>query len=85
MYQKMKAYIQEYHMLQEQDKVIAAYQESPDSICLLFMLLRLKKEMTIEVRAVHVHHGIREGGADADEAYVRENLPEMGCGSGGIS
>lgn len=28
--------------------------------------------MKIEVRAVHVHHGIREGGADADEAYVRE-------------
>ena len=72
MYQKMKAYIQEYHMLQEQDKVIAGVSGGPDSICLLFMLLRLKKEMKIEVRAVHVHHGIREGGADADEAYVRE-------------
>ena len=51
MYQKMKAYIQEYHMLQEQDKVIAGVSGGPDSICLLFMLLRLKKEMKIKIGA----------------------------------
>ena len=72
MYQRVKAYIEKYHMLQNGDKVIVGISGGADSVCLLFMLLELKKEMDISIVAVHVHHGLREGSADADEAYVRE-------------
>ena len=77
MYQKMKAYIQEYHMLQEQDKVIAGISGGPDSICLLFMLLKLRQELELSLAAVHIHHGLRQA-ADADEAYVRRLCGEWG-------
>jgi len=72
MYQKFKAYVKEYHMLSEQDKVIVGVSGGADSICLLFMLLKLQKEMGFSIAAVHVHHGIRGEGADADERYVKE-------------
>ena len=72
MYQKVRAYVKEHHMLSKQDKVILGVSGGADSICLLFMLLELKKEMSFSLAAVHVHHGIRGESADADEKFVEE-------------
>ena len=68
MYQRVKEYIRRYHMLNSEDRVIAGVSGGADSICLLFMLMELEKEMGFEVTAVHVHHGLRGEAADADEA-----------------
>ena len=70
MYQKMKAYVEEHHMLKETDKVIAGVSGGADSICLLFMLIELKKEMQFDLFAVHVHHGLRGETADRDVEFV---------------
>ena len=78
MYQKVKAYVEEYHMLQKQDKVIVGVSGGADSICLLFMLLELKKELDFSVAAVHVHHGLRGEQADADDRYVKEVCEKYG-------
>ena len=72
MYQKVRAYVEKYHMLENGDKVIAGVSGGADSVCLLFMLLELRKEMDLEITVVHVHHGLRGDSADADEAYVRK-------------
>jgi tRNA(Ile)-lysidine synthase len=72
MYQQVKAYIEKYQMLKQKDKVIVGVSGGADSVCLLFMLLELQKEMELQIVAVHVHHGLRGETADADEAYVRE-------------
>ncbi len=72
MYQKVKAYVQKYHMLTSGDKVIIGVSGGADSICLLFVLIRLGEEMGFAVHAVHVHHGIRGESADRDAAYVQE-------------
>ena len=78
MYQRVKAYIKEHHMLEQQDKVIVGVSGGADSVCLLFMLTKIRDERrasgegTLEVIAVHVHHGLRGSSADADEQYVRK-------------
>ncbi len=37
--------MKKWHMLQEEDHVIAGISEGTDSVCLLFMLEKLQKEM----------------------------------------
>lgn len=71
MYRKVREYIKTWQMLGREDKVIAGISGGADSICLLFMLLKLKEEIGFHIAAVHVHHGLRKETADRDEAYVR--------------
>ena len=79
MYQKVKAYIEKHHMLREQDTVIAGVSGGADSVCLLFILLELQKELDLEIVAVHMHHGLRGKSADTDEMYVEELCRETRC------
>ena len=75
---RVKAYVKKYHMLEKKDKVIVGVSGGADSVCLLFMLLGLQKEMEISVIAVHVHHGLRGKSADADAQYVQQICKEQG-------
>lgn len=72
MYQKVRTYVKEHGMLRKQDKVLVGVSGGADSICLLFVLLDLKKEFDFSLTAVHVHHGLRGESADRDEAFVKE-------------
>ena len=76
MYQRVRAYVEKHNMLKKQDKVIVGVSGGADSICLLFMLLELGKELDFSIVAVHVNHGLR-GAAEADEMYVREMCREQ--------
>lgn len=78
MYQRVKEYVRRYHMLDGKDRVIAGVSGGADSICLLFMLISLSREMGFSVAAVHVHHGLRGASADADAAYVEGVCKEQG-------
>ena len=68
-----KAYVEEQHMLEKKDRVIVGVSGGADSVCLLFVLTKLRDERqksgdgTLEITAVHVHHGLRGDSADADE------------------
>lgn len=76
MYQKVRKYIKDQHMLERKERIIAGVSGGADSICLLFMLLELKKEFDYELTAVHVNHGLRGESAQADEAYVKKVCEE---------
>ena len=82
MYQRVKSYIEEHHMLEKEDRVIVGVSGGADSVCLLFMLKKLRDERKasgdgrLKITAVHVHHGLRGASADADERYVRKICEE---------
>ena len=58
MVEKIRAYVEKYHMLEQSDIVVAGISGGADSVCLLFVLMDLQKEIGFQIRTVHVHHGL---------------------------
>lgn len=75
MIEKVLAYMKKYHMLEAGDTIAAGISGGADSVCLLFVLLAIRKEIPFSLAVVHVNHGIRrEAGEDA--AYVKRLCEE---------
>lgn len=54
------------------DVVYVAVSGGADSVTLLYVLCQLRQTLALgDIRALHVHHGIRGETADRDEAFVR--------------
>lgn len=75
MIEKVWRYIEEQHMLSEHDYVVAGVSGGADSVCLLYMLLELRKRKDFTIHVVHINHMIREEAVE-DAAYV-ESLCKM--------
>lgn len=76
MIETVKKYIEKYHMLAENDYVIAGVSGGADSMCLLLVLEELRKQMDFHLSVVHINHMLRGEAADADENYVSEVCAE---------
>ncbi len=63
--------MEQYHMLEPGDRVIAAVSGGADSVCLLALLCAWREPRGISIRALHVHHGLRGEEADRDADFVR--------------
>lgn len=74
---KVRGTLEEYHMLEPGDRVITAISGGADSVCLLALLNDMKLERGIDIRAVHVHHGLRGQEADRDADFVRVFCAEL--------
>lgn len=76
---KVLAYMEKYRMIEKDGTIIAGVSGGADSVCLLFVLLQIRKQIPFRVVVVHVNHGIRKE-AEEDAAYVaelcrRESIP----------
>ena len=69
---RIKEYMEQYHMTETGDGVLAAVSGGADSVCLLFVLKALAEPLGLRITAFHMNHGLRGAEADRDEAYVRE-------------
>ena len=78
MWKKITSYMKKWNMLNENDTVIAGISGGADSVCLLYVLLELKKTMDFDIVVVHVNHQLRAEEADHDEEYVRKLCQEQG-------
>uniref|UniRef100_UPI00405748AD tRNA lysidine(34) synthetase TilS n=1 Tax=Acetatifactor sp. TaxID=1872090 RepID=UPI00405748AD len=69
--EKVFSYLEEHHMLNPNDRVVAGISGGADSVCLLFVLLEYRKKVPFSLAVVHVNHGIRQE-AQEDARYVEE-------------
>ncbi len=67
--ERVRRQIEEYGMIQAGDVVVVGLSGGADSVCLLFVLKKLSRELLFSLAALHVHHGIRGQEADEDAAF----------------
>ncbi len=78
MFEKILEYINEHQMLQEGDTVVAGVSGGADSVCLLFVLLKIRETIPFRLTAVHMNHKIREE-AGEDAAFVEALCGTWNC------
>ena len=73
MEQKVLDTIKKYNLIEDGDRVVVGVSGGPDSISLLDILNKFKKNkiLNFEIVVAHVNHQIREEAND-DEEYVRD-------------
>ena len=76
--EKVRRFIEEEQLLAAGDGVLVALSGGADSVCLLLALAELADPGGWQVRALHVHHGLRGPEADRDEGFVRELCGRLG-------
>ena len=77
MYQRVKAYVEEQHMLEKKGqsncrRIGRCRFRMPFFVLKSFDERQKSGNGTLEITAVHVHHGLRGDSADTDERYVRK-------------
>ncbi len=75
-YQKVKKYIIQHQMIMQGDFVAAGVSGGADSVCMLYLLKQLQKDIPYRLTAVHVNHQVRAD-ADADASYVKKLCDKM--------
>ncbi len=80
---KVKNYIAEHDMLKKGDSVTVGVSGGADSVCLIFVLMKLREELGLKLKVLHVMHGIRGDEAVRDMNFVRDfclkNSLEFNC------
>lgn len=67
---KVKVTIKIHKLLQPGDRVLVGVSGGPDSLCLLHLLIALKREIDIELFIGHLNHGFRQE-ATSEFDYIR--------------
>ena len=78
LYQKCKLYIEKERLIKEGDVILAAVSGGADSICMLHLLWRLKKEYAFSLFVAHVEHGVRGEESLRDADFVKSYCKELG-------
>ncbi len=78
MKKQTREYMAQFHMTAPGDGVVVGLSGGADSVCLLHLLWCLKEGLGIELRSVHVHHGLRDAEADRDAAFAAEFSGSLG-------
>lgn len=71
-------YIQTNGLIQPGMTVIVGLSGGADSVCLFDILCSLREELSFNIRAVHIHHGIRGDSADKDAEFCSNLCKDAG-------
>ncbi len=75
---RILGFIREYCPIPSQSRLLVAVSGGPDSVCLLYVMFKLKKELDIELHAAHLNHQLRGAESDADAQYVFDLARSLG-------
>ncbi|NYE57376.1 tRNA lysidine(34) synthetase TilS [Carboxydothermus ferrireducens] len=78
MYAKFVKTVQKYQMINPGEKVVVGVSGGPDSMALLFCLLKYREEVDFSLEVVHVNHGLRGRESDLDEELVLDFTRKYG-------
>jgi len=78
MIEKVRNTIRKHDLLSVGDSVLVALSGGPDSVALLHLLTRLRKDMKLKLAAVYVNHQIRPRAARKEERFCRELCDKLG-------
>ena len=56
MIDKVLQYVEEHHMIEKGDCIVAGVSGGADSVCLLLMLLEFRRRIAFGLRVVHINH-----------------------------
>jgi tRNA(Ile)-lysidine synthase len=78
--QRVLRFIREHNLVSKQQKLVVAVSGGPDSVCMLHILVKLRKELDIKLHVAHLNHQLRGAESDADAQFVaglaqRLNVP----------
>ncbi len=76
MIKKVLEYVRKYQMIQQKDTIVAGISGGADSVCLLFVLLEIQKQIPFSIEVAHIDHGIREDAAQ-DARFVKMLCEEL--------
>ena len=77
MYKKVLTYIEENNLIKSGDRILVALSGGPDSVCLLYILIKLRETLGIEIGAAHLNHMLRGEDALGDEEYVNKLCKDL--------
>lgn len=69
--QIVKRTLDEFHMLKDVKTLYVGLSGGADSMALLHLLLKPCEQAGIKLKAIHIHHGIRDASNDEEEAVTR--------------
>lgn len=72
MFNQVVKFVQQYHMIQKDDRIIVGVSGGADSMCLLRILMELQKTYRLDLFVVHVNHGLRGEEALRDQSFVEK-------------
>lgn len=70
-------FIEQEKLIAPQDTVIAGVSGGADSVCLLLVLIEIRKKLPFLLKAVHVEHGIRGEESRKDAAFTKRFCEEQ--------
>lgn len=77
MINSVKETILKYNMLKNRNSVTVALSGGADSVALTHILYKLKDELSFDLYAAHLNHGIRGKDADRDAEFVKTFCKEL--------
>lgn len=70
--------IEKSNLINRGEHVVIGLSGGPDSVCLFYVLDKLREEMNLQIYPVHINHKFRPGAAEADQEYCENLCRQMG-------